>query len=128
LHRIVFTPEFHHWHHADEPAAINSNYSVFLPVWDIAFGTYYMPSDRRPTQYGVAEPTPNGIVRQLLQPFRGLRSPRQLASHPVRAASETAAALRRGAHQMTDSARRPSHGRVPRAEVRSYTDRDADLV
>ena len=31
LHRLVITPEFHHWHHANEPEAINSNYSVFLP-------------------------------------------------------------------------------------------------
>ena len=48
LHRVVITPEFHHWHHADEAVADNSNYSVFLPVWDILFGTYLMPADRRP--------------------------------------------------------------------------------
>jgi len=44
LHRIVITPEFHHWHHANETDAHNSNYSVFLPLWDIVFGTYYMPA------------------------------------------------------------------------------------
>ena len=42
LHRVVITPEFHHWRHANEVEAHNSNYSVFLPLWDMVFGTYYM--------------------------------------------------------------------------------------
>jgi sterol desaturase/sphingolipid hydroxylase (fatty acid hydroxylase superfamily) len=125
LHRVIFTPEFHHWHHADEPGAINSNYSVFLPLWDTLFGTYFMPADRRPQHYGIAEPTPAGIVRQLLHPFRGLRTPRQVIAHPWRATRESVQALRRGVRQMIDSARRPSHGRTTRLIAGSYTDRDA---
>jgi sterol desaturase/sphingolipid hydroxylase (fatty acid hydroxylase superfamily) len=125
LHRIVFTPEFHHWHHADEPGAINSNYSVFLPLWDTLFGTYFMPTDRRPQHYGIAEPTPSGIVRQLLHPFRGLRTPRQLLRHPWRSARETVAALRRGVRQMWRAARRPSHRRAPHLSTPSYTGADA---
>jgi sterol desaturase/sphingolipid hydroxylase (fatty acid hydroxylase superfamily) len=125
LHRLVITPEFHHWHHADEPGAINSNYSVFLPLWDTLFGTYYMPSGARPQRYGVAEPTPTGIVRQLVQPFRGLRTPRQLVRHPLRALGETASAVRRGVRQMIDAARRPSHGRAARSSTPSYTGPDA---
>lgn len=117
LHRVVFTPEFHHWHHADEPGAINSNYSVFLPLWDTLFGTYFMPDDRRPQHYGVAEPTPPGIVRQLLHPFRGLRTPRQLVRHPLRAVRETARAVRRGVRQMVHAARNPSHGRASQAST-----------
>ena len=27
------TPEFHHWHHAGEPAAVDKNFAVQLPVW-----------------------------------------------------------------------------------------------
>lgn len=74
LHRIVITPEFHHWHHADDPEAINSNYSVFLPAWDLLFRTYFMPTDRRPEVYGIAEPMPAGLVGQFLHPFRGGRA------------------------------------------------------
>jgi sterol desaturase/sphingolipid hydroxylase (fatty acid hydroxylase superfamily) len=73
LHAIVLTPDFHHWHHANEPAAINTNFSVFLPLWDIVFGTYHMPRDVRPERYGVNEPIPQGIGGQLTHPFRGLR-------------------------------------------------------
>lgn len=73
LHRLVITPEFHHWHHTNEPQAWHTNYSVFLPVWDLLFGTYYMPNDLRPSIYGVSEAVPAGMWRQLAYPFRGLR-------------------------------------------------------
>jgi len=70
LQRIVFTPEFHHWHHSNERPAWNKNYGVFLPLWDIVFGTCYLPTDRRPESYGIDEPMPSGVVAQVLQPFR----------------------------------------------------------
>jgi len=70
LHRIVMTPEFHHWHHADYPDSIHTNYSVFLPVWDMIWGTYFMPKDRRPEVYGCREPIPTHIPGQMLFPFR----------------------------------------------------------
>lgn len=74
LHRIVLTPDFHHWHHANQPEAHNTNFSTFLPLWDIVFGSYYMPADQRPQRYGVDDPVPLTIGRQLAYPFRGLRS------------------------------------------------------
>ncbi|MEZ5246219.1 MAG: sterol desaturase family protein [Acidimicrobiales bacterium] len=70
LHRIVMTPEFHHWHHSNTPESIHSNYSVFLPLWDTVWGTYYMPADRRPEVYGNGEHTPPSVPGQLLAPFR----------------------------------------------------------
>jgi sterol desaturase/sphingolipid hydroxylase (fatty acid hydroxylase superfamily) len=115
LHKIVFTPEFHHWHHADEPEAINTNYSIFLPLWDLIFGTYYMPADRRPQVYGVSEPIPQGIARQLWHPFRGLRNPLKMVRHPWRSARDVLSMVRRGIGQMVRSARRP------RVADRSYT-------
>ncbi len=86
LHRIVITPEFHHWHHSNEPDAHCSNYSVFLPMWDIVFGTYFMPRDRRPMRYGVDGPVSIGVVGQLIDPFRGLPNARATARHPIAAA------------------------------------------
>jgi len=71
LHRIVMTPEFHHWHHANYPESIHTNYSVFLPLWDIVWGTYHMPADRRPEIYGASEPFPPSVPGQMLYPFRG---------------------------------------------------------
>jgi len=69
FHKIVMTPEFHHWHHANYPESIHTNYSVFLPVWDIIWGTYRMPADQRPAHYGVDEPIPDTVIAQLVHPF-----------------------------------------------------------
>ena len=72
LRHVVLTPDFHHWHHANQPEAHNSNFSTFLPVWDLLFGTFYMPADRRPQRYGVDDAVPTTIGRQLWYPFQGL--------------------------------------------------------
>ncbi|MDO8364008.1 MAG: sterol desaturase family protein [Actinomycetota bacterium] len=70
---VVMTPEFHHWHHELSHDAHHSNYSTFLPLWDILFGTYRMPRNQRPQHYGIPGPMPDGIARQLVFPLRGLR-------------------------------------------------------
>lgn len=84
LQRVIITPEFHHWHHAYEPEAHNSNYSIFLPLWDIVFGTYYMPRNKRPVRYGVSLDVPPTMRGQLAFPFRGVRSPLAMLRHPWR--------------------------------------------
>ena len=87
LHRVVITPEFHHWHHANEPDAHNTNYSVFLPLWDLVFGTYFMPKGRRPQRYGIGQPMPMTLLGQLREPFAGAPRPtvvaREAIRHPV---------------------------------------------
>jgi sterol desaturase/sphingolipid hydroxylase (fatty acid hydroxylase superfamily) len=70
LQRIIATPEFHHWHHANEAHVHNGNYSGLLPVWDLLFRTYKIPADRRPARYGIDEPLPSGLAGQLVSPFR----------------------------------------------------------
>ncbi|MGI9607022.1 MAG: sterol desaturase family protein [Acidimicrobiales bacterium] len=83
LHKVIITPEFHHWHHANERGAINSNYSTFLPAWDLVFGTYHMPKDRRPQRYGVNEYVPPGMIAQLRYPLRGMGNPLRFVRHPI---------------------------------------------
>jgi len=107
LDRIVATPEFHHWHHANEVDAHCSNYSAFLPVWDLAFGTWFMPSGRRPARYGVDDPVPSGLADQLLYPLRGLARPWVHLRHPWRGARYLGHLVRRGLGQMAATARRP---------------------
>jgi sterol desaturase/sphingolipid hydroxylase (fatty acid hydroxylase superfamily) len=68
LRWVTATPEFHHWHHADEPAAVNKNFAGSLPVLDVLFGTCYLP-DHMPAKYGLGEPAPYGYVAQLAWPF-----------------------------------------------------------
>jgi len=71
---VVMTPEFHHWHHELRPEAHSTNFSIFLPVWDIVFGSYRMPRNERPEHYGIPGPMPDGIVQQLIFPMCGLRA------------------------------------------------------
>ncbi|HZQ57053.1 MAG TPA: sterol desaturase family protein [Acidimicrobiales bacterium] len=108
LQKVVITPEFHHWHHANEPDALNTNYAVFLPVWDLLFGTYFMPRDRRPMLYGVSEPMPTTFIGQLRHPLRGLQNPLVAARHPIDGLRSLRRALRRGRSQLIASMRRPA--------------------
>ena len=71
VRRIVATPAFHHWHHSAEREAVDRNFAVHTPVWDLVFGTYYLP-DRWPVDYGLAggnAVSPRWLT-QLLHPFR----------------------------------------------------------
>jgi lathosterol oxidase len=71
VRRLVATPAFHHWHHSAERDAVDKNFAVHTPIWDLLFGTYYLP-DRWPSAYGLAgrPPFPARWITQLLYPFR----------------------------------------------------------
>jgi len=77
LRSVVATPGFHHWHHSAEREALDKNFAVHTPLWDILFGTYYLP-DRWPGAYGLSgrRDVPGRWVTQLLYPFRR-RPPRE---------------------------------------------------
>jgi sterol desaturase/sphingolipid hydroxylase (fatty acid hydroxylase superfamily) len=70
LRRFVATPAFHHWHHSSEQEALDKNFAVHTPLWDIVFGTYYLPN-HWPVRYGLNKERhlPVGWMRQLLYPF-----------------------------------------------------------
>jgi sterol desaturase/sphingolipid hydroxylase (fatty acid hydroxylase superfamily) len=69
--RAVFASQrFHRWHHTDEANARDKNFADLMPLRDMLFGTYYMPRDRLPQQFGTASPVPAGLLGQLVFPFR----------------------------------------------------------
>ena len=55
LRWLMATPQFHHWHHGAEREAVDKNFAVHLPVLDRLFGTCYLPGDRWPASYGLAD-------------------------------------------------------------------------
>jgi sterol desaturase/sphingolipid hydroxylase (fatty acid hydroxylase superfamily) len=71
IRRLIATPAFHHWHHAAEREAIDKNFAVHTPIWDLLFGTFYLP-DRWPSAYGLAggRKVPARWLKQLVHPFR----------------------------------------------------------
>jgi len=109
LHRFIITPEFHHWHHSNQAEAHNANYSVFLPLWDIVFGTYHMPADQRPGTYGVDEYIPDGAMAQLVHPMRGMRNPLAVLRHPVRSTKDGIRFTWQLLGKIWRTSRRPTH-------------------
>ena len=70
LRWLIATPQFHHWHHAREPQAYNTNFAGEFPFIDALFGTLYLPPDRWPAQYGIDDVEPAGYLRQIAWPMR----------------------------------------------------------
>ncbi len=68
LSPIFVTPAFHHWHHADEADAVNTNYGTVFSFWDRLFGSWHLP-DRMPTAYGIDQPMPQTWLGQLASPL-----------------------------------------------------------
>ena len=46
LRWVIGTPEYHHWHHSNEPQARNTNFAGEMPLLDAIFGTQYLPARR----------------------------------------------------------------------------------
>jgi sterol desaturase/sphingolipid hydroxylase (fatty acid hydroxylase superfamily) len=81
LKYVVATPVFHRWHHTHLQAGGNSNFGSLLSIWDVLFGTFYVPAGRLPGVYGIDEAGyPQDFLGQLVHPFRQLiRQPPQAA-------------------------------------------------
>jgi sterol desaturase/sphingolipid hydroxylase (fatty acid hydroxylase superfamily) len=70
LNYIFSTAELHRWHHSRLLQEANNNYSNTTIIWDIVFGTYYHPRDRRLARTGIQNDRyPMSFGRQLLGPF-----------------------------------------------------------
>lgn len=71
LRYVVATPVFHRWHHASKIEARSKNFAPTFAIWDVVFGSFYMPKGAYPTEYGIDDPDyPNGLIQQLIYPFR----------------------------------------------------------
>jgi sterol desaturase/sphingolipid hydroxylase (fatty acid hydroxylase superfamily) len=67
---VLAGPVFHRWHHTSVEQGGEKNFASTFPVLDLMFGTYYMPKDKVPDAYGVADPIPPSFGGQMLYPFR----------------------------------------------------------
>lgn len=70
LKYIFATPQYHHWHHSSEKPAIDTNYAVHMPFYDKLFGTYHMPDEHWPAEYGTVEKLPHGYFKQMFYPLK----------------------------------------------------------
>jgi len=71
LRYVIATPLFHRWHHTSESEGLDKNFAGMLPIWDMLFGTFYMPKGKVPTEFGVyGEAIPEDFIGQMLYPFK----------------------------------------------------------
>lgn len=73
--RLVTSPRYHHWHHADHVEAHDRNFGGQLVMFDWLFGTLHLPKRAWPDRYGVGEPMPKTYLGQLAHPFGAAKSP-----------------------------------------------------
>lgn len=75
--------ELHRWHHSQLLAEANTNFGQNLIVWDVIFGTRFLPKDREPPEeIGIADlpDFPMDYLGQLLSPFTWRRIQRENGS------------------------------------------------
>ncbi len=80
LNWIFSMAELHRWHHSPRMAEANHNYGGNLIVWDIVFGTRWLPRDREPPAAIGIETLPRFPTRLgalLAVPFRWARVKRE---------------------------------------------------
>jgi sterol desaturase/sphingolipid hydroxylase (fatty acid hydroxylase superfamily) len=70
LRYVIVTPNFHHWHHAQDREALDKNYAAHFAFLDHLFGTAVQSDRQWPAAYGVlGDYVPDGFVKQLVFPF-----------------------------------------------------------
>lgn len=97
LNWIFSMTELHRWHHSKTIEESNHNYGGNLILWDVLFGTRFLPADREPPEaIGIeALPAfPMGFWANLASPFRWARLVEE-----ARGASEPGARTMIGIHQ-----------------------------
>ena len=70
----INSPQWHRIHHSMQPEHFNKNFSGGLPLWDIIFGTAYIPGPDEYPETGLVPSEHVDIIDSIIWPFRHLRS------------------------------------------------------
>ena len=70
LNYIIAGPELHRWHHSAAAEESNHNFGNNLIIWDLLFGTRFLPEDREVGHLGLLNRDfPMGFLEQMGAPF-----------------------------------------------------------
>ena len=70
LNYVISGPELHRWHHSRETRESNKNYGNNVIVWDLLFGSYFLPRDYEVAELGLRNRAyPLDFLRQMRTPF-----------------------------------------------------------
>lgn len=71
LNYVVGSAETHRWHHARDPRIAACNFGNTVILWDLLFGTWYLPRGRKVGAVGITDRGyPQGFWQQLWVPFQ----------------------------------------------------------
>lgn len=69
---LVGSAETHRWHHVRDVKGGNCNFGATLILWDLLFGTFYLPR-ALPHRIGITDTSyPRGLLAQWLRPFQAV--------------------------------------------------------
>ncbi len=70
LNYIVGSAETHRWHHSRVPRESNANYGNTVIIWDLVFGTWFLPTERAVQALGLQDPAyPKSFWALMRAPF-----------------------------------------------------------
>jgi len=68
LRYVLVSPVFHRWHHSRD--VVGRNFASTFALWDVMFGTYYLPKGEVPKAYCIDdEAMPEGMWAQIAYPL-----------------------------------------------------------
>lgn len=82
LRYVLGSPVYHRWHHTVESRGGGKNFAAMFPIWDLLFGTFYMPRGVQPGEFGSDIEMGDGFVTQCLDPFLRRRKDARAAAEP----------------------------------------------
>lgn len=85
------SPAFHRWHHTIDEVGMGKNFAGLFPIYDVIFGTFYMPQGEQPRNFGIhGEVIPESFISHLLYPFRQWKIAQSLDSSAANAQKTSA--------------------------------------
>lgn len=71
LNYVISGPELHRWHHSRLKKESNQNYGNNLIVWDLLFGTWFLPKDEQVQELGLVNRSyPMSFLEQMAVPLK----------------------------------------------------------
>lgn len=70
LNYVVSSGDLHRWHHSREIDESNNNYGNNVIIWDLIFGSFFLPKDRVVEELGLKNKEyPSDFLNQMKTPF-----------------------------------------------------------